>query len=91
MSVALIVVGAALVVVWLGIVAMATPTVGYRFGRRLDLPSHEFEAAVSLALATMVVVGNTVTRLEVDIPACRRGGIFHGAREFHAIGAGEIL
>ena len=51
-------------VVWLGIVALATPTVVYRFGRRLDLASRAFEDAVSSALASPVVGGNTIARLD---------------------------
>ena len=50
--------------VWLGIVALATPTVVYRFGRRLDLASRAFEDAVSSALASPVVGGNTIARLD---------------------------
>jgi cardiolipin synthase A/B len=64
MSIALIVVGVVVVLLWLGIVALATPTVVYRFDRRFDLASREFEDAVSSALATTVLGGNKITRLE---------------------------
>jgi cardiolipin synthase len=64
MSVALIVAGVVVVLLWLGIVALATPTVVYRFDRRSDLASREFEDAVSSALATTVLGGNKITRLE---------------------------
>jgi cardiolipin synthase len=52
------------VVVWLGIIALATPTVAYRLDRRFDLGSREFEDAVSSALATRIVGGNRITRLD---------------------------
>jgi cardiolipin synthase len=58
---ALVVVG---IVVWLGIVALATPTVAYRLDRRFDLTSREFEEAMSSALATHIVGGNCITRLD---------------------------
>src|SRR5512134_3019795 len=64
MSIALIVTGVVVVLLWLGIVALATPTVVYRFDRRFDLASREFEDAVSSALATTVLGGNKITRLE---------------------------
>ena len=63
-SAALIVVGLVAVLLWLGIIALATPTVVYRFDRRFDLASCEFEHALSSALATTMVVGNRMTRLE---------------------------
>jgi hypothetical protein len=47
-----------------GIVALATPTAVYRFDRRFDLGSREFESAVSSALATTIVGGDRITRLE---------------------------
>jgi cardiolipin synthase len=52
------------VILWLGIIALATPTVAYRFGRDLDLDSAEFEQVLSHALAATVVGGNSITRLE---------------------------
>jgi cardiolipin synthase len=52
------------VVVWSGIVALATPTIAYRLDRRFDLDSREFEDAVSSALATRIVGGNQITRLD---------------------------
>ena len=61
----LLIVGASVVVaLWLGIVALATPTVAYRFDRRFDLGSREFERAMSSALGARLVAGNTITRLE---------------------------
>jgi cardiolipin synthase len=60
----LIVAGVGVVVVWLGIVALATPTVAYRFDRRFDLTSCEFVHALSSALAITMVGGNRMTRLE---------------------------
>jgi len=63
-SVALAVLAVVTVLVWLGIVALATPTVAYRFDRRFDLGSREFEDAVSSALAITIVGGNGITRLE---------------------------
>ena len=64
LSAALIVVGMVAVLLWLGIIALATPTVVYRFDRRFDLASCEFEHALSSALATTMVAGNRMTRLE---------------------------
>jgi cardiolipin synthase len=63
-SAAVTVVAIAAVLLWLGIVALATPTVVYRFDRRFDLASCEFEHALSSALATTMVAGNRMTRLE---------------------------
>ena len=54
----------AVVVVWSGIIALATPTVDYRLDRRFDLASPEFEDAMSSALATRIVGGNRITRLD---------------------------
>lgn len=51
-------------IVWGGIVALATPTVVYRLDRRFDLSTPEFEHAVSSALGTSVIRGNRLTRLE---------------------------
>jgi cardiolipin synthase len=50
--------------IWAGIVALATPTVAYRFDRRFDLASGEFERAVSSVLATAMVGGNRIVRFE---------------------------
>jgi len=63
-SAALIVLAVAAALLWLGIVALATPTVVYRFDRRFDPRSREFEHALSSALATTMVGGNRMTRLE---------------------------
>jgi len=63
-SAAVTVVAIAAVLLWLGIVALATPTVVYRFDRRFDLASCEFEHALSSVLATTMVAGNRMTRLE---------------------------
>jgi cardiolipin synthase len=52
------------VVLWLGIVALATPTVRYRFDRRFAVGSPEFARALSLALAAPMLAGNRVTRLD---------------------------
>jgi cardiolipin synthase A/B len=62
--IASLVVAIAVVVVWLGIVALATPTVVYRLDRRFDLASREFESAVANALGATLVRGNTITRLD---------------------------
>lgn len=51
-------------VVWLGIVALATPTVAYRLDRRFDLGSREFAEAINSALETRIVGGNRITRLD---------------------------
>ena len=56
--------GLAVVVVWSGIIALATPTVAYRLDCRFDLGSREFEDAMSSALATTIVGGNRMTRLD---------------------------
>jgi cardiolipin synthase len=50
--------------VWAGIIALATPTVAYRFGRRSDVASEAFERSLSSVLATTMVAGNRMTRLE---------------------------
>ncbi|MGH9237296.1 MAG: phospholipase D-like domain-containing protein [Vicinamibacterales bacterium] len=49
---------------WAGIVALATPAVTYRLGRRFALTSHAFEHAISSALATAMVAGNRISRFE---------------------------
>ena len=61
---ALTLVGAVAVLLWFGIIALATPTVAYRFGRRLALDSREFEHAITSALGGRMVAGNRLTRLE---------------------------
>jgi cardiolipin synthase len=55
---------AVVAVAWLGIIALATPTVAYRLDRRFDLGSREFEDAMSAVLATTIVTGNRITRLD---------------------------
>ena len=60
----LILLGLIVVLAWMGLVALATPTVVYRFDRRFDLGSREFEHAVSSALGATLVGGNTITRLD---------------------------
>jgi len=59
-----IVVAIVVVVLWLGVVALATPTVVYRLDRRFDLASSEFAQAVAAALGATLVHGNKLTRLE---------------------------
>jgi cardiolipin synthase len=54
----------AVLVVWLGIVALATPTVVYRFDRRFDLDSPEFAGAIASALAAPMTAGNRITRFD---------------------------
>ena len=56
--------GAVVLVIWSGIVALATPTVDYRLDRRFDLGSRAFEDAMSSALSTRIVGGNRITRLD---------------------------
>jgi len=51
-------------VLWLGTIALATPTVVYRLDRRFDLASSEFAAAVAAALGATLVRGNRITRLD---------------------------
>ena len=63
-SIPLIAAGVVIVILWLGIVALATPTVVYRFDRRFDLGSRAFEEAVSSALGATIVGGNRITRLD---------------------------
>ena len=62
--VALVALAVVAVVAWSGIIALATPTVAYRLDRRCDVGSRDFEDAMSSALATRVVGGNRVTRLD---------------------------
>lgn len=64
MSTAMIVAGLAGIVLWLGIVALATPAVVYRFGHRFDVGSRLFEDAISSALGAKLVSGNRITRLD---------------------------
>lgn len=61
---ALAVLAVVAVVVWSGIVALATPTVAYRLDRRFDVGSRDFEDAMSSALAARIVGGNRITRLD---------------------------
>ena len=60
----LIVLLAVAALLWAGIVALATPTVAYRFDRRFNVASCEFERALSSVLAARMVDGNRMTRLE---------------------------
>jgi cardiolipin synthase len=64
MSATLIAVAVIAFVLWAGIVALATPTVAYRFDRRFSLASCEFTRALSSVLATTMVAGNRMTRFE---------------------------
>ena len=50
--------------IWGGIVALATPAIAYRFGRRVSLAAPEFAQALSSALGTPMVGGNRIRRLE---------------------------
>jgi len=50
--------------IWGGIVALATPTVTYRFDRRWPLASPEFEHALSSVLAAPMAAGNLISRFE---------------------------
>jgi cardiolipin synthase len=60
----LLLAGLIVVLAWLGIVALATPTVAYRFDRRFDLGSREFENALSSALGARTIGGNLIARLD---------------------------
>ena len=64
MSTALIVAGLVGMALWLGIVALATPAVVYRFGHRLAVGSRQFEEAMSSALGAKLQGGNRITRLD---------------------------
>lgn len=64
LAVLVIVLAVLAVVLWLGIVALATPTVVYRLDRRYDLGSIAFEHALCSALATTMTGGNRVTPLQ---------------------------
>ena len=50
--------------IWGGIVALATPTVSYRFGRRFNLGSPEFEHALVAVQSSGMSDGNRVARFE---------------------------
>ncbi|HVG71044.1 MAG TPA: phospholipase D-like domain-containing protein [Vicinamibacterales bacterium] len=50
--------------IWGGIVALATPTVAYRFDRRFHLASPAFDHALSSVLATRMARGNRIVRFE---------------------------
>ena len=54
----------AIAVVWSGIIALATPTVAYRIDRRFDVGSREFGEAIASALATTIIGGNRIVRLD---------------------------
>jgi len=60
----LILAAAGVLLIWGGIVALATPAVTYRYDRRSHLASPEFEHALSSVLAAAMSGGNQVTRLE---------------------------
>lgn len=64
LSVALLALIAVAAAAWLGVVALATPTVAYRIDRRYDVGSREFADAVTAALSTRIVGGNRLTRLD---------------------------
>lgn len=64
MLIASLVVAILVAILWLGVVALATPTVVYRMDRRFDLASGEFETAVANVLDARLVRGNKITRLE---------------------------
>ena len=53
----------AVAILWGGIMALATPTVDYRIDRRFDVRSNEFVHALSSALATTMVDGNSISAL----------------------------
>jgi cardiolipin synthase len=59
----LAVLAVAAALLWLGIMALATPTVDYRFDRHFEVRSSEFAHALSSALATTVVEGNSIAAL----------------------------
>jgi cardiolipin synthase len=61
---ALLLAGLVVIILWLGIVALATPTVVYRLDRRFDLGSRDFENAVSAALGARIIGGNQIARLD---------------------------
>lgn len=60
----IIIAGLIVVLLWLGIVAMATPTVVYRLDRRAGVGTGAFERVLSSALGSRIVCGNTVSRLD---------------------------
>jgi cardiolipin synthase len=64
LSHALVALAVLAVLIWLGIVALATPTVVYRFDRRFDIGSPEFAGALSSALGVTMAAGNRITRLD---------------------------
>lgn len=51
-------------VIWGGIVALATPSVTYRFDRRFHLASPDFDHALSSVLGTRMAGGNRIVRFE---------------------------
>jgi hypothetical protein len=66
--------------IWGGIVALATPTVAYRFDRRFHLASPAFDHALSSVLATRMAHGNRFVqydpRMTNNIPVPRLAGHF---------------
>jgi cardiolipin synthase len=61
---ALLLAAVVVILLWVGIVALATPTVVYRFDRHFDLGSRDFEHAVSAALGAGIIGGNLIARLD---------------------------
>jgi cardiolipin synthase len=59
-----ILVGVVTLLIWGGIVALATPAVAYRLDRRFHLASRQFEHALASVLATTMVGGNRIIRFE---------------------------
>jgi cardiolipin synthase A/B len=51
-------------IIWGGIVALATPAVAYRLDKRFHLPSSDFAHALSSVLATRMADGNRIVRFE---------------------------
>jgi cardiolipin synthase len=60
----LIAVAVAGAIAWLGVIALATPTVAYRLDRRFDPGSRAFAEAIASSLNTTLVGGNRITRLD---------------------------
>lgn len=52
------------VILWLGLMALATPTVSYSLDHRVDVQSPEFERFISSALGTKIVGGNHIVPLD---------------------------
>jgi cardiolipin synthase len=62
--IALAAAGIVTILLWAGIVALATPTVVYRLERRFDLRSRGFTDALSSAIGLRMIGGNSITRLD---------------------------